>query len=82
MTSFLTTGPIRIPAYCNGKKIVILKKLDALVEAETEKYSNQKKKENQFVSIQILSNQIDREDYYQIVKKKFQFIHSIVLLEN
>lgn len=44
MTSFLTTGPIRIPAYCNGKKIVILKKLDALVEAETEKYSNQKKK--------------------------------------
>lgn len=42
MTSFLTTGPIRIPAYCNGKKIVILKKLDALVE--TEKYSNQKKK--------------------------------------
>lgn len=58
MTSFLTTGPIRIPAYCNRKKIVILKKLDALVEAE--KSTNQKKKENQFVSIQILSNDIIR----------------------
>lgn len=83
MTSFLTTGPIRIPAYCNRKKIVILKKLDALVEAE--KSTNQKKRKSicKYSNIIQWYHQMDREDGYQILlKKKFQFIHSIILLEN